>query len=153
MFTTTQLVNNRVMVAGTDIFSVSNSTVLDGKEWADIKALKTQGENHEDFDQAVRDFFAPLTDAADAFNKVSAPVLDPASYVVIQEGSEGIEGQVEVLHHLSQDSVILRLLEQDPSSERLIWVGDDLELLAAREVVQDPFISNISGILDDVTSA
>lgn len=128
-FHTTDLSGNRVLVEGTDIRGNAGSQVIDANEWLEIKGALKYNEAHEQFDDTVRSFFAPLMEAVDALQADRQPQLDPLSYVVVQEGVDSVQGQDEIAVRLSPDSMILRLLESDPQTGRLIWVNDVLEIL------------------------
>ena len=128
-FSTTDLTGNRVLVEGTDARGHYGSQVIDANEWLEIKGALKHNEAHEQFDDTVRSFFAPLMEAVDALQADHQPQLDPLSYVVVQEGVDSVQGQDEIAVRLSPDSMILRLLESDPQTGRLIWVNDVLEIL------------------------
>jgi hypothetical protein len=130
-FTTTTLVNERVLVSGTDQFGAEGKTVLNSAEWTEVNKRKDFDQAKSAFDAAVEEFFAPLTDAADALNNAVAPKpTDSMSYVVLTEGNPGTPATQEVLVKLSRDSVILRLIESG-NYDRLVWVDGELEVLAA----------------------
>jgi hypothetical protein len=87
--------------------------------------VKTAG---AEFDAAVEAFYAPLLQAAEAHNKVLERPEDSLSFVVLDEGSEGEARRPQHVVRLSKDSMVLRLIE-DGSTDRLVWVGDELEIL------------------------
>lgn len=128
-FTTLNLSGQRVLIKGTDSQGTQGQTVVSSEEWTEVKRHTQHSEAHEDFDRVVAEFFAPLTEAAEklelAFNQQTR---DPISYVIINEGVEPTPGQEEVVIKLSPDSVVLRLLESG-DTDRLVWVGDKLEVL------------------------
>lgn len=125
-----RLVGARAVVKGDDVNGVFGSTTLDTTEWDEVNADRKFSQAKDDFDAAVEAFFAPITNAAEQLNKMAEqPEVDPATYVVIDEGSAGSPSKPKILHHLSRDSVILRLVEQGETS-RLVWVNDELEILA-----------------------
>lgn len=128
MFKQMKLTGERVLVSGTDTVGTENSTVLDASQWYEIQALQAHNEAHSEFDSAVEDFFAPLTEAIDKLESAGVKQVDPISYVTIHEGSEGTPGTDAVTLKLTADSIVLRLLEQG-DTDRLIWVGDKLEVL------------------------
>jgi hypothetical protein len=131
MFNTTKLAGNRTLVSGTDQFGITNKAVIDSTEWEAIKAESDHKNAHQEFDAAVEAFYAPLTEAMEAIEELhKAPAIDPLFQVVLNEGTEGTAGEAKVVRHLSKDSAILRLLEQDANTTRLVWVGDDLEITA-----------------------
>jgi hypothetical protein len=128
-FTTQQLTGNRVIVAGTDVNDVTNKTVIDGAEWASIKAERNFAGAEEAFEESVAAFFAPLTEAAEAMGKALEVPTDELEYLVIHEGVEATAGNEAHVVRLSKDSQVLRLIEEG-NDHRLVWVNDDLEILA-----------------------
>lgn len=129
-FSTTNLVDNRVLVRGNDDLGNSGSTVLDGEQWADLNSHAEYSQAEADFNAAVEAFFAPITEATEALQKSLEKPTDSLGYVVLQEATEGQAPQEQVLVKLTRDSQILRLIESGEAS-RLIWVDGDLEILAA----------------------
>ena len=127
-FQTTDLTNDRVLVEGTDIRGTKGSQVIDASEWLDIKGRTNHSKAHEEYDAAVEAFFAPLTEAADKLTEDHERLVDPMTVVVLQEGVAATRGQDEVIHLLSEDSMILRLLEAG-MGDRLIWINEELEIL------------------------
>lgn len=128
-FTTTQLTGDRVLVQGTDIAGYAGKTVIDGAQWAELNARTNLNKAQEAFDSAVEDFFKPLQDAADKIEKSLAKPIDSSSYVVLDEGTEGVHATPRQVVHLTHDSIVLRLIE-DGQSDRLLWVNDELEVIA-----------------------
>jgi len=137
-FSTTRLVNNQVLVQGTDIFSVYGRTTLDSTQWDEIKADGQYSEAIDAFDAAVKQFFAPLLEAAEAAQQAapSMDTVDPIAYVVLNEEVEGVEAQPAQLIHLTNDSIVLRLIEQG-ETDRLVWVDGTLEILELVPVLSD----------------
>lgn len=128
-FTTLNLTNDRVLIRGTDSTGATGEMVADGSQWAQIKRHAGFRTAESEFESEVEAFFAPLTEAADKLSEALAtPELDPSTYFVFDEGTEPVEGKQREVAKLTPDSVILRLIE-DGHSDRLIWVGDRLEVL------------------------
>ena len=129
-FTTTALANGSVLVTGADGYS-SYQTVLDGRGFASIKQHEAVDMAEKDYDQKVRDFFAPLTDAAVALGEAARPTIDPAFIYIVEEGEEPVEGKPATIIELDEDTVILRLIEQG-RVDRLQWAtigGEDTILI------------------------
>ena len=61
------------------------------------------------------------------------PEQDPIEFVVLEEGETGTPGKAPHLVKLTKDSVILRLIEENAGTDRLAWVNDTLEVLAASQ--------------------
>ena len=146
-FTTTELVNNRVLVEGTDRLGILNRTVLDTTQFNELYQSDQHAAAHEAFDAAVDAFYAPLLEAVEAFDTAHAAARDEDLFeVVVQEAVEPTAGQPEIRRRLTQDTVILRLIEQG-DDDRLIWIGDSLEITKPAVVDALPEIS----VPDDVT--
>ena len=129
-FTTTALANGSVLVTGA-AGTRSYQTLLDGREFASLKQREAVDMAEKDYDQKVRDFFAPLTDAVDAVAEVARPTIDPAFIYIVEEGEESVEGRPATIIELDEDTVILRLLDQG-NVARLQWAniaGEDTILI------------------------
>lgn len=128
-FSTTQLAGHRTLVTGKDDANENRRVILDSSEWDGLRLDKDAEKAQAEFDKAVAEFHAPLTKAAEKFEKAQLPALDPAFTHVVTEAVEGKMGQQERIITLDHDTVVLRLLESGNTS-RLIWVGDTIEVLA-----------------------
>lgn len=145
-FTTTKLVDERVLVRGTDVFGTDGKTVLDSSQWSEVNSRKEFSQATDEFDAAVQAFFAPLTKAAEKVNKKMEKQPDAVSYVVLSEEQVGVEAKPGQLIKLTKDSIILRILESG-DTDRLAWVGDDLEVMAPADVpiAQVPVVDEMAG--------
>jgi methyl coenzyme M reductase beta subunit len=122
---------------------VQNQTVVDGSEWAGIKAERNFAGAEANFEASVEEFFAPLLAAAEEMGKALEVPTDELEYLVISEGVEATAGQEAHVVRLSKDSQVLRLIE-DGNDHRLVWVGDDLEIMAevtSTQVDEDEVLS------------
>jgi len=144
-FTITNLAGDRALVKGRDAAGTHGQQILDAAEWNHFKATSEHSDAHAAFDDAVESFFAPLNEAIDAIKESAKPKLDPLFFVTVQEGSKAVEAADEVIVALGHDSAVLRLIEQDPDTERLLWVNDTLEILA------DAPAPKVQGFALDVT--
>ena len=122
------LANHRALVTGLDEAGVQHQTVLDTEEWDQLNKRTGFTAAIEEYDAKIAEFFKPLTEAADQLENAHKIQTDPAFYVVEQEGVQPTTGQPEVLHFLNHDSVVIRLIEEGHTN-RLVWVGDDIEIL------------------------
>lgn len=129
-FTATALAGDRFLVEGTDFRGTTGQTVVDGRQWVELNRRNDQDRALSEFDSAVEEFFAPLTEAIDQLKSVHKVDTDPLLYVVEQEAQAGREEREERLIHLDHGAVILRAIETG-HEDRLIWVGENLELTAA----------------------
>lgn len=150
-FTSVKLTDERVLVRGTDVMGHEGETVLNSAQWNEVIAHTEHSLAVEDFDRAVEEFFAPLTAAAEKVSKQMTKPTDPLSYVVLHEGTEGVEGTDDVLVKLNKDSMILRLLESN-DFDRLVWVGKELEILAADALIEVPMQPETQAALDDAVA-
>lgn len=126
-FTINRLANNQALVAGTDKFGTSNKAVLSTARYDEVKRELAILGAQEVFDTKVEDFFSELIEAADALAKAATavPAEDPASFVTVREGSEGVDGEQGLTLYFDADGTILNLIESG-DSDRLVWVGDAL---------------------------
>ena len=130
-FNTTKLAGQRVLVRGT---TDEQYEILDSSEWDEIKLHLAHHEASDAFDYSVKEFFAPLLEAADAAAEhlalLAAEANDPAFTIVVSEGTEGVEAEPAEAITLSRESAILRMIESGDTS-RLVWVGSSIEIVAA----------------------
>lgn len=129
-FTTINLTGDRVLVRGTDISGAAGEEVLDASQWNELNARDDVSRAQQAFDDAVHEFFAPLTEAAEKAHKALEQPEDSTAYVVVDEGSEGQQRRPKQVVKLTRDSIVLRLIEEG-TTDRLIWVNDQLEVTAA----------------------
>ena len=111
-----------------------------GRKFFQKQAKQREAVNmaEKDYDQKVRDFFAPLTDAVDAVAEVARPTIDPAFIYIVEEGEESVEGRPATIIELDEDTVILRLLDQG-NVARLQWAtiaGEDTILILEEPSVE-----------------
>ena len=154
MFTTTKLAGDRTLVKGTDFAGAEGTIILDARQWNELTAREDHSLAHEKFDSALEEFFAPLNEAIKEIARDRKPQVDSLFYIVEQEAQEAVEGKSEILIELNHDTAILRLIDSNPHTERLIWVGDDLEILAEEQDSQPRVRSydvDGDGIPDDAT--
>ena len=127
VFNVTRLAGARALVQGTD---EGESTILSTIEYDELKGNTALKEAEADFDAKVKEFYAPVVEASEAFEqakKAALTVNDPAFRVVVQEAIEATAGQHERVHILGRDSAILRLIESGDTS-RLLWVNGAIEI-------------------------
>ncbi len=127
-FTATALMGDRYLIRGTDSTGKDAGTVIDGRQWNQVKAWDKSKTAQATFDAAVEEFFAPLLEAAEAMEQEH--VGDSIGTLVLEEGTTGTAGVPAKIVVLTKDSIILRLIENN-ETDRLVWVGDDLEVLDA----------------------
>ena len=108
------------------------STILSTIEYDELKGNTALKEAEADFGAKVKEFFAPVVEASEAFEqakKAALTVNDPAFRVVVQEAIEATAGQTERVRIVQQDTAILRLIESGDTS-RLLWVNGAIEITA-----------------------
>ncbi len=127
-FTTMNLTNDRVLVKGSDVHGGHGETILDASQWVELGQRSALRTAQADFDAAVDAFFAPLTEAAEKASKTVERPTDSSAFVVLDEGTEGQQAVAPVIVSLTKDSIVLRLIEEG-NTDRLVWVGDELEVL------------------------
>lgn len=128
-FTTMNLTGERVLVRGTDLTGKDGETVLDSSQWNEVNRHRNVAEAGKDFDAEVDNFFAPLLRAAEKFETArEGRDEDPIAKFVLHEGTPSVQGREEIAVHLNKDSIVLRLIERG-DTDRLVWVGDSLEVL------------------------
>lgn len=125
-FTVTYLADDRALVQ-----EDTHQIILDAEEYLAMKLRQEKTGLIAQYDQSVADFFKPLTDVADKIKSVEEQEnrIDPDFHFVLAEGTEGEEPVRREVYRLEKDTVILRLIEEG-RTERLIWIGDQLEILA-----------------------
>lgn len=149
-FDVVRLLGSRASVTGTDSKGVAGSTVLDTTEWDELNATRAYAQDTAEFEAACEAFFAPLTDAAAKLGNKIERTADPASYIVLEEAQAGVPAKAGVLHRLNRDSIILRLIEQG-DTDRLMWVGDNLEVTdnVPPVVPKSGTVVEVSAVADD----
>lgn len=140
-FTITRLMGERAQVSGTDVAGNSGRTVVSTAQWDELNANTAFDKAKEAFDEAVENFFKPLTDAAEKLETAMSRPEDSIGYVVLHEGVSGTQAQDEVIVKLTRDSIVLRLIEEG-DTDRLLWVGDDLEITAAAAPATDVVVED-----------
>ena len=125
-FTVTYLAGDRALVQ-----EDTHQIILNAEEYLAMKLRQEKTGLIAQYDQSVADFFKPLTDVADKIKSVEEQEnrIDPDFHFVLAEGTEGEEPVRREVYRLEKDTVILRLIEEG-RTERLIWIGDQLEILA-----------------------
>ena len=129
VFNVTRLAGKRALVQGTD---EGESTILFTTEYDELKGNTVLKEAEAEFDTKVKEFFAPVTEASEAFEqakKAALTVNDPAFRVVVREAIEATAGQRERVRILDRDTAILRLIDSGDTS-RLLWVNGSIEVTA-----------------------
>ena len=129
VFNITRLAGERALVQGTD---EGETAILWTGEFDRLTGNTALKDAEADFGAKVKEFFAPVVEASEAFEqakKAALTVNDPAFRVVVQEAIEATAGQAERVHILGPDAAILRLIESGDTS-RLLWVNGAIEITA-----------------------
>lgn len=132
MFTITKLAGHRALVQGTDFTGTEGKVVLDTYEWDSIDAHLAKHDTADAYEDALAEFYAPLNKALAEIENAAAPVVDDLFQVVITEGSEGTAPVQSEVISIGHHTAILRLINTQPDTDRLIWVDEgQLEIIAA----------------------
>lgn len=129
-FNTTKLAGSRVLVQGSD---EGESMILDSSQYDELAARTSLKEAEAAFSDAIKEIFAPLTEAAEkaeAIAKLAREVTDPAFSIELEPAVKGVQERPAVVVHLDHDTVILRMIASGDTS-RLIWVDGCIEIVAA----------------------
>lgn len=130
MFDLTALNNDQYLVEGSDIMGVSGQQVLDGTQWNEVKRRAGADTAKAELDQALAEFFKPISDALDAAKDAVAVTPDDLAYVVVKEPVKGTKSTVGEVVYLTEHSQIIRAIEEGQHMGRLRWVNDSLVILA-----------------------
>lgn len=103
-------------VRGTDIEGNTGKAVLYSPTWAAVLEARKQTLAQETFDLAVREFFAPITDAVDAAAKQGK---DFSSVTIVEEEP----GVVRQAIALEREGEILNILDQE-RGDLVLWLDD-----------------------------
>lgn len=153
-FNITTLTGHRAVVQGTDAFGTSGQQVVDTRQWDEIQRTLAQRDAAEVFDAEVKEFFAPLAKASEAFEKAGAQDTDDFDVFVFEEGVDSTPGQPQRVVALSYDSMILRALQTPGEDDRLMWVNGFLEILAKIPVsVDEPVPYEVADTADTADTA
>lgn len=121
-FTTTPVVGGGTLVEGVDNAGIAGSVILNDPAWTSYQEFTQFSSAMDEYDAKVREFFAPLVEAAEA---VSANDKKDWTHITV---GEDVEGEKAKVVHLGPDGVILRIIaETDGSSLR--WINGHLVAL------------------------
>lgn len=121
-FTVTPLVSGGYLVEGQDGKGAKGTTVLRSEAWDYVLHLRAHEVADADFDATVKEFFAPIMEAADAHK---AAVAGPANTWSTVTFGENVEGKRARTFELDEDGVLLRILDETDGST-LRWVNGGL---------------------------
>jgi hypothetical protein len=118
-FTTRAVVGGGTFVEGHDAVGTYGSTILHDHAWTAYQDHIQHSAAMDEYDTAVKAFFAPLVEAAEAVK--SSAKKDWASITI----EESVDGKSGVGINLGPEGVVLRIIaETDGSSLR--WVNGSL---------------------------
>lgn len=118
---TTRLLNGGYLVTGQDSAGNEGKTILHSERWDMVQHLRAHEVAEKEFDEAVEEFFQPLTDAAD---RARATIAGPAMDLATVTFGENVEGSKAREVELDEDGILLRILTEG-NQNLLLWVGDD----------------------------
>lgn len=122
MFTITPLLGGGTLVEGSDVTGAVGRTILVSDRWDAVKSIRAHQVAEAHFDEAVTEFFKPITDAAEVATVLAHPTATDWSKVTITEETEGVAAETI---SLDMDGILLRMLEETDGSA-LRWVGEDV---------------------------
>ena len=108
---------------------------LDASGWAKISGNTAMDKAAADYDEAIKEFWAPLTKAAENLENAATVNLDEDLFLVTQEAVEGTESRDLTVVELDMETAVVRLLRSGDTS-RLRWVGrgDSAEIVITAKV-------------------
>lgn len=115
------LISGGYLVKGQDSEGNKGSTILTSERWDMVQHLRNHEVATAEFDAAVEEFFAPLSDAADKAKALLAGPVGEYNTVTI---GENVEGSAAKEIELDEDGILLRILFEG-NQNLLLWVGDD----------------------------
>ena len=116
--------NGRFEVSGTDAEGVDGRTVLVSERWAAVLTLRAHEQNSAEYDELVRETYAPFTELADkARARIAALQGKDWSTITVTKATEGTPGE-EIT--LDEDGTLLHILEQTGGSN-MVWINGSLE--------------------------
>jgi hypothetical protein len=131
-FKTTKLAGARVLVEGTDVNGIIGRTVLSSAQLDNLRGSDTVAKAQEAYEQAERDFYAPIKAAAEALKSaVQTGTTDERFIYHVSDAVKSVAGQGKIDVTLTNDSAVLRIIEENPTTDQVIWVGEGLEIVAA----------------------
>lgn len=122
------LAGKRALVTGVDEAGQNQQAVLDATKYLELVQMDREFEAKERFDEAVKAYFAALTEAADELKAATAEALDPAFNILISSGNHEDRTEDEYFV-LDTNSAIINLIVNE-ETDRLVWVGSSIEILA-----------------------
>lgn len=129
-FIRTDLANYQALVQGIDEQGSPRQVVLNSQQWHAVNGLSAIKVAEEEFDAALKDFYAPLREAESKLkDALTETQEDPDFHLVIQEEVESTAGARREVIRLEKDTVILNLIDKG-ETDRLIWVGDTIAIKA-----------------------
>jgi len=121
-FTITKLANSQALIEGTDSAGVEGCTLVSTVQWDEIAGFAAHQQATDEFGEVVKEFYAPLTDAADRIKaQLEVPKGDNISHYVLKPGKDGTKAEAEVSWDLNTDSTLL-LIVQRGRYDMLRWV-------------------------------
>lgn len=118
-FVTTRLAGQRLSV--TD--GADRAVILSTVEWDAVAAELGKTDVGAKMDEAIKEFFAPLTAALEEASIEYEPVIDEAFTIVVGEDVEASAGAAAKVFNLSQEAAVVRMLTSG-DTDRLVWVGN-----------------------------
>jgi hypothetical protein len=128
-FNTIELMGDKVLVQGTDRNNASGRMVVDASQWNLLREVAAFDAAVADHGRVVEEFFAPIVQSSERVKALGSNEPDPLSYIETQAAVDGVKAVPAVRKKLSDDSIILRVLEQG-QVDLLVWVAEDQLVVA-----------------------
>lgn len=122
-FTVTPLEFDRYKVVGTDDDGNYGETMLVSHSWAAVEHMRKHEIADGIFDEAVREHFAPLVDAANKAKDILASPIDEFRRVGFVVPVEGVDA--EDIDLTDEEGIILNILDKG-RGDLLLWIKDTL---------------------------
>lgn len=122
-FTKTRLVGPSWIVDGTDKFNRSNRIKITSEAWAAVEEARQLAEASANYSAELNKIVGPLVAAAEGLR---ANNQYDQTHITLVESVDAVEG---VTVPLDEGGVLLAAVDRG-DFDRLIWLGDELVLLA-----------------------
>ena len=121
VFAVTPLISGGYLVDGEDAVGTKGSTVLRSEAWDAAEYVRDASVAVDEFDAKVKEFFAPVVEAADKLHAVGEEANEFATVTI----GEVVEDKESTTIELDEAGILLNILNQG-EFDRLRWVSGEL---------------------------